>query len=144
MLEYVIGGKKYTQQKLVLGQVQQLLTLVKGKNIPADFSPFKVIESLGDDLCEGIAIILREHGQPLKDKDPKVLAKEIQFAIDPETAFRVVEDFFACNPIAPMFQGLAGQINRIAENMLTGLSRPSSPSAEETSQEETKSSGDSV
>jgi hypothetical protein len=142
MFEYTIDGKKYSQKSLVLGQVQQLIKFLKGKKLPETLTTFQIIDLLGDDLCEGIAIVLKEENRLLKDKDVTVLAKEIQFSIEPETAFKVVEDFFVCNPVASMLERLAGSIRKVAEQMMIGLKRPSSSSPEETSPAETKSSGD--
>jgi hypothetical protein len=141
MFSYEIGGKKYTQQKLVLGQVQQLIALLKSAQIPARLTAWSVIETLGDKLSEGIAIVLREDGKPLKEKDLPELTKEIQFSIDPETSFEVVEDFFDRNPINLTLERLTGSITRISGKI--GLNRSSSSSPVATSQSEPKSSGDS-
>lgn len=143
MFEYEIDGKKYFMKPLVMGQVQQLIKLLKVRKIPDDLSPFKVIESLGDDLCEGIAIILSENGRHLKDKDLAALTAEIKWSIKPEISFEVVRDFFVCNPIASLLEKLTGKINEIIETMTTGLKKPSLSSARETSPNGTKFSGDS-
>jgi len=142
MFEYTIDGKKYFQKPLVLGQVQQLIKFLKGRKIPDDLSPFNVIEFLGDDLSEGIAIILSENGQHLKDKDIASLTAEIKWSIEPETSFEVIRDFFECNPIASIFEKLTGKIKEIVEMMMTGLQKPSPSSVKETSPSEMKSSGD--
>ena len=142
---YEIDGKKYSQKPLVLGQVQQLIAFLKDKQtmFPKNLTPWSVIEFLGDEICEGIAIVLREDGRHLKDKDVETLAKEIKFSIEPETMFKVIEDFFDCNPIASVIERLAGNINRIAEKMGIGLKKPSPSSVKETSPKGTTSSGDS-
>jgi len=142
MFEYEIDGKKYSQKPLVLGQVQQLIKFLRGKKLPEILNPFQIIELLGDDLAEGIAIVLGEENRHLKDKDVSALTKEIQFSIKPGMALKVIEDFFDCNPIAPMMAELEGAIDRILGKITTGLKRPSSSSAEETSPEGMKSSGD--
>jgi len=144
MFEYIIGDKKYFQKPLVLGQVQQLIAFIKSKEIqiPSILTPWSVIESFGDSLSEAVAIALREENRHLKDKDVEALAQEIKFSIEPETALKVVEDFFDCNPIVSTLERLAGSIKRIADRMMIGLKKPSSSSAAETSPSETKSSGD--
>jgi hypothetical protein len=141
---YEIDGKKYFQNPLVLGQVQQLIAFIKSKKIqiPSILTPWSVIESLGDYLSEGVAIVLREEDRPLKDKDVEDLAIEIKFSIEPETMFQVVEDFFDCNPIASTLERLAGTINRVVEKMGIGLKKPSPSSAAETSPGGMVSSGD--
>lgn len=145
MFTYEIGGKKYFQKPLVMGQVQQLIRLIKDEKtrIPASLTPWSVIEYLGDKLSEGVAIVLREDGKHLKDKDLTELTKEIQFSIDLETTFKVIEDFFDCNPIVSTIERIGESIKRISEKIQIGSPRPLSLSAAETSPEETKSSGDS-
>jgi hypothetical protein len=152
MFEYEIGGKKYFQKPLVLGQVQQLIEFLKGRKLPDDLSPFKVIEFLGDDLSEGVAIVLSEDGRHLKDKDIVSLTAEIKWSIKPETSFEVIRDFFECNPIASMLEKLTGKIREIVKVMFaglgplarkaTGLEKPSPSSVKETSPKKTTSSGD--
>ena len=142
MVEYEIGGRKYFLKPLVLGQAQQLIRFLKGKKLPESLSPIEIIESLGDDLSEGLAIVLSEEGKHLKDKNLKELAKEIQFSILPESVLEIIKDFFELNPLASILQRLAEKINQIIDQLMTGSMKSSSPSQEETSQKETKSSGD--
>lgn len=144
MYEYEIGCKKYFQKPLVMGQVQQLIILIKDEKtrIPENLTPWSVIEFLGDKLSEGVAIVLTEDGKHLKDKDLPGLTREIQFSIEPEMTFKVVEDFFDCNPIASIIKAIGEAIKRISEKIQIGSLKPSSPSAAVISPEETKSSGD--
>jgi hypothetical protein len=143
--QYMIGGRKYTQAPLVLGQVQQLIALLRDEKtrIPANLAPWSVMELLGDKLSEGIAIVLTEDAKHLKDKDLDALATEIRFSIRPADLFKVVEDFFDCNPIASDIKDIGEAIKRISEKIPPGSPMPSSPSATETSAKETRSSGDS-
>lgn len=140
--EYSIGDKKYFLKPLVLGQWQQLIRFLKGKKLPERLSPTGILESLGDDLFEGFAIVLCEDGRPLKDKKISDLATEIQFSILPDQAMDIIEDFFVLNPMADLLKRLAGRIGQIAEKLLTGSMKSASSSPEETSPSGTKSSGD--
>jgi hypothetical protein len=140
--QYEINGKKYTQQELVLGQWQQLLKFLKGKEMPKMLSPRHVVEELGDDICEAIAIILREEGKHLKDKNIKELAKEIQFSIKPKLSLKIVKDFFVCNHLGSIMDEVAQEIMEILNQTTPILQKSSSSSAEETSPSEIKSSGD--
>lgn len=110
---YEINGKKYTQSKLVLGQVQQLLGLLMDVRIPAVLTGPNILAALGNKLSRGFAIVLNPEGIPLKDKDLDELENEFMWALDDETAAQVVEDFFACNPIASIYARLQASWSRI-------------------------------
>jgi hypothetical protein len=139
--EYDIGGKKYIQRPLVLGQIRQLMRAIEGVRIPQDIDTIGLISALGDKLPIAIAIVLTDE-TPLKDKNIDSLASQIEFEISPETTMQVVEDFFACNPIASLLERISGMANKISETIkVTGLEISSASSAEETLQKETQSCG---
>ena len=68
VFEYEIGGKKYTQGALVLGQLEQLLPIAEGVTVQGDSEALEVIRLLGDKISTAIAIVLRADKEHLKDK----------------------------------------------------------------------------
>jgi len=115
--EYKIGDKTYFQKKLVMGQVYQILNLLKDINLPADPTAINLITALGDKLAEAIAIVLQESTVPLKDKNVGQLANDIEFEMDPEQALEVIEDFFDLTPISFLLERVGKTVERIAEKM---------------------------
>ena len=140
--KYEIGGKTYIQKPLVLGQISQLISLMKGLVIPHDIAPMGLVSLLGDKLPIAIAIVLTPEGMKLKDKDINALTDEIEFEISPEQTIQVIEDFFVCNPIVSLLEKLNEAVGKIGEKMKeTGLSKSASSSPEATLPKETASSG---
>lgn len=141
--KYEIGGKTYTQKPLVLGQIRQLMNLMKGIVIPHDIDTPGLVSLLGDKLPQTIAVVITPEDMRLKDKDVKTLATEIEFEISPEQAIQVVEDFFDCNPIVSLLERLRKTAGKISEKMKeTGLNKSASSSPVEILSSETPSSGD--
>ncbi len=141
---YRIGGKTYEQRPLVLGQLRQLLAVLGDVALPADAGALGLVAALGEKLPLALAVVLTEKGQSPAGKDLPAAAAEIEFAISPETALEVVEDFFDCNPIASLLDRAAQMIGKLQTRVVpppsTG-SLSSSPAA--TSAKETASSGPS-
>lgn len=140
MKEYVIGGKKYTQSQLVLGQYRQLLDVIEGVKLAGNATD--LMATLGDKVPFAAAIVLT----PVKPwpwsllytpqrKNVARLAKRLSNSLDVDTSFEVMADFFTCNPVQRMMETLAGSIQR------NGLNQPASTSPAETSPKEEKSSG---
>jgi len=143
---YTIGGKKYVQRPLVLGQVNQLMAVLRGVDISSVFNAASVIAMLGSKIQRALAIVLHEE-TPLKpvgddkfvylrDRNLNELSDEIEFNIDPVTTLQVVEDFFDCNPMLLLLEKFAklGEtvVSRI-EQVKTGLNKLPSSSPRETS-----------
>lgn len=128
---YEIGGKKFTQQKLVWGQVKQLNEIIKGIQIPsAGLSPATLISVLGDKLPTVLAIIVREEGKSLKEKDLDALAVFMEDEAELDTIVQVVEDFFTINPITYIFEKLGVGIKALTKKLLEIQGKEStSPSA---------------
>jgi hypothetical protein len=120
---YEIGGKKYTQAKLVLGQVQQLIGLLAEVNWPATISAPAILMSLGDKAPDALAILLNPLGVELKEKDLKAMAEDFKYSIDLETGTEVIEDFLSCNQIA----SLSKKYKAMAANLGFGKSATGSP-----------------
>lgn len=145
VFEYTIGGKKYVQKKLVLGQIRQLTNLLDGIVIPENSDTTAWVLALGSKISEALAIVLTEENASLAEKDLAQNTKEIEFNIEPELVVEVVEDFFACNPIASILGKLTGMIGNVVETTekMTGLKDSASSSPGETLPDEEKSYGDS-
>jgi len=110
---YEIGGRTYVQRPLVLGQLKQLLNVLKNMQIPADADAIGLVNALGDCIHEALAVVLTEKGMSPRDKDIAALAQELAFSMTPEEALRVIEDFFACNPVSSLLERSAGAIEKI-------------------------------
>ncbi len=139
--KYLIGEKKYEQRPLVFGQVRQLQEILQGLRLQATFDQAQLLTALGDRLPLALAVVLILEGGSAKGKDLPELADEIEFTISPEQVFQVIEDFFTCNPIASLLVRLKGVLGTIREKISTGLQKPSASLPEETSAEESESSG---
>jgi len=155
--KYTIGDKEYIQRPLVLGQINQLVAVIKNMVIPNDFNIKALIGLLGNRLSTAMAIVLleveavdgkskKEISQYLCDRELPPIADELEFSIDPETTIQVIEDFFGCNPIASLLERLSGLTEKISgkiktEREKTSSTSSASPLPAETSQKETASSG---
>ena len=146
--EYIIDSKKYIQRPLVWGQIKQLKAVLPSLAIPAGV-PLEqgLLLALTDHLPLLLAVVLIPDGISPKDKDIDVLAGELEFAIDMETALKVVADFFDCNPITFLADTLEGILKplmdrRIKPPIPSMSSSVSSP--EETLPNEKPSSGAAV
>lgn len=142
-MRYTIGGKIYTQKALVLGQLMQLSRLLSGVAFTASPNVNDIIISLGNRLPLALAIVLIPDGVQVKDKDISAIAESIEYVIDPETALKVVNDFFDCNPVNSLLEQLIGMSERIQAAMQrTNGGGSSAPLQEEISQSMMTSSGD--
>jgi len=102
---------------LVLGQVNQLLALLKDVNLPQDGSIPMVIGALGDKLSLAIAIALHDPEVSLQNKDIKQLAKDLEFEMSPELTLEIVEDFFDCTPISSLLTKVTNTVKKVTEKM---------------------------
>lgn len=140
--KYTIGDKIYVQKKLVLGQWRELKDALKGIVIAGDLSPVNLLTALGDNLFLVLAIVLTEEGHSPRGKDLPALADDIEYGITPDTAIEVIADFFDLNPIPLILKNLTELGATIRSRMAEiGSMNSSSPSAAETSQGGTGSSG---
>jgi len=127
--KYNIGGKSYVQKPLVLGQLRQLLDVLRGVAIPVGAEVPEIVLALGDNLPEALAVILTESGKSPQDKDIPDLAGELAFTIPVDLTVEVIEDFFDCNPIASLLERFAGMTKKIEAAIRTGYPNSSSSSA---------------
>lgn len=144
--KYEIDGKKYIQEPLVLGQFEQLMPIMEGKSLVFEGKKtLEIVQALGDKLPRAIAIVLKEEGKSLKDKDLDAFEAEVKFAINIDQTLEVVSHFFLCNPPTSLIEKLTMLMEGVATNLGTegteepdGSEKSSSSSATETSEEETK------
>ncbi len=157
---YIIGGKKYIQRPITLGQARKLSSLVK-HIVKAfmeldDFNAGAIFFAFGDLLPQAIAIVLLEEDKIsgksldairdyLRSRDIEALASDIEWTSYPLQNMQVIEDFFDCNPAASLFvqfAGLTEKITSMIPRMKTSLNPSSASSPEATSPSGTTSSGD--
>jgi hypothetical protein len=103
-MEYIIGGKKYLQRPLVIGQLKQLSKLLKDVVISPEVGAAELVEAIGVKLPEALAIVLIPEGVDIKDKNIEEIVKELEFQVDIETAVKIVEDFFECNQVSSLLK----------------------------------------
>jgi hypothetical protein len=115
---YEFGGTKYTQTKLVWGQIKQLNNLVRGIQFTAsEITPATLVAILGDKLPHVMAVLLTEEGASLKDKDLDALAERFEFDIPFDMIVQVIEDFFIINPIISVLEKLKVGISGLRKKM---------------------------
>ena len=136
---YEVGGQKFSQKALVLGQISQLLDVLKGLRLPTDMSPIGLVAALGDRLPKALAIALNPDGVAIKDKDLDAIAEQVSFEMDADLAIKVVDDFFDCNPLSSTLDRLTELIKRRRGGI--GSNGSASSSQKETSPNEMPSSG---
>lgn len=134
MFEYTIGGRKFVQQELVMGQVKLLITAIKGISLPRVLTTATLILALGDRVTDVLAIILREEGVLLKDKKMDEVREWLEEHLSMEQSIRMVDDFFDCNPIASISEAVIGLAKKVEMSMNKAtpqppLTKPSTESA---------------
>jgi len=95
---YTIAGKKYYQQELVLGQIQQLIRFLDSIEVPEDFGEevplVRFLRILGDHIGEFLAIILTPEGVRPKDKDMDAVREDME-EVTQGQLMEILEDFFS-------------------------------------------------
>lgn len=126
MYRYEIGDKIYHQRELVIGQVSELLRVLRGVSIPADADDIGIVTAVGERLPEALAAILIEEGTSLRGRDLNRLADTLAETVTPDQAMRIIEDFLGCNPVSSLLERLTGLGQKLATTMTAGS--PGSPS----------------
>ena len=142
--DYEIGGKRYVQRPLVLGQAIRLLEVIgAAQKLPETDDALAWLTALGEHAAEAVAAVLIPEGKAAREVDWDAQAEEIRWGADMTTTLRVIRDFFACAPAsecAPLIEEIKGHLS----GLLTPGSGPGSPaSPAETPSAGGKSSGDS-
>lgn len=133
--EYTIGGHRFHQQKLVLGQVEHLGRVLKGLSFEVDpLDVGAILTTVGGKLPEAMAaVLLREDEEPsalLQDLDgPRERVAFLRVHLEWDVAVQVVRDFFGCNPIGTLPSLLSGLNEWLATSTGALTSRNSMPSS---------------
>ncbi len=143
---YDIGGRTFTQDALVWGQVRLLQAALDSVLIPDRLTPAAMVEALGPHLPHCLAAVLVEAGKLPGDADPEEMAGFFERHVTVDQALEAVEDFFTCNPIASVLNRFARLIGKAAlalpKRSGTPSEAPSPSSPEGTSPSGTASCGD--
>jgi hypothetical protein len=97
--EYIIGGEKFFQTKLVWGQIKQIIEELEEVEIPIDFTIRDVLSIVGKKLPRLLAIVLIPEGKTARDKDVDKMIDLFEWELSAEQITSIIEDFFSCNPI---------------------------------------------
>lgn len=140
---YQIGDRQFEQSRLVFGQTLQIKAI-----FGEIFNEIRQVENAGslthvlaEQTPRFVAIVLREKGQKLIDKDLDQLTDFLTDTIDAPTAAAVVQDFLVLTPIALDLTALGELATAIGETVTTALKNMSATLQAATSPEETTSSG---
>ena len=140
--KYTINGKVYFQRPLVVGQIEQLGEFLEGLSwSEGNLGTAGIIKLLGNKLPCAVAIVLREEGKLLKDKDLERLEEEFREHLEHQTALKVVSDFLEFNPPNSMPDAL-NIMTSLARWATDGLGSYASSSQEEILPKGTTSFGD--
>ena len=135
--DYEIGGKRYVQRPLVLGQAIRLLEVIgAAQKLPETDDALAWLTALGEHAAEAVAAVLIPEGKAAREVDWDAQVEEIRWGADVATTLRVIRDFFACAPAsecAPLIEEIKAQ----AGSLWREDSGPGSPA----SQAETPSGG---
>jgi hypothetical protein len=143
---YEIGEARYVQRPIVLGQLRLLMPVLTGIEIKTGFA-VELISVIGGRLSEALAVVLAEEGEVLREAmRPEKLEKrseELAWALTPEAALEVAEDFFVFNRVSSVGERIATAMEALRRNMSegTGSNTRSSFCPEAILREETSSSG---
>lgn len=141
--KYEIGDRVFYQRPLVLGQVKQLISILKGFAVPYELTAQGLVFALGGQITEAMAIGFVEENIQLKDKNVEEVVEFLDNNITIEQTLKVVSDFFDCNPIVSISETMIGLTNKVKKNMTQAISLTESvlSSQEEISPKEIVSSG---
>jgi len=127
---YEIKGKKYSQKKLVLGQMAQLIELLDGVRIE-QAGVTGMLKAIGGKLPMALAICLIPEGcASIGEKNNLAIAVDMQEA-EIDQAIEVVGDFLSCNQLSSLLEKLGALAERVAVESV-GSKNSSAPLPTET------------
>ena len=132
--QYAIGESIYEQRPIVLGQMKRLLPIVSSIRIDS-LDLQGLVASIGDQLPAALAIVLVDVHEAENIREamrPDRLAEredELVWGLTPELAVRVIEDFFACNPISSISEKFGKVAANLKPETVSNASSISSPEA---------------
>ena len=117
-MKYQIGDKSFTQSKLKLGQIKQLLPyfdkISTALDIGKDVNIVDFVDNVKDDISDILAIVIVEENAKLVDRDIKLLSVFLDENLEYDTILDVVADFFTLTPIGLIVNQLAKITNSVA------------------------------
>lgn len=119
---YEIGGQRYVQRPLVLGQLRALLAVLEGLELKGGMGALELIETIGDRLPRALAVVLVPEEMSVREaivEEEAVRERELELdcAITTGQCLEVIEDFFGCNPVSSLLERLGGMLGRVHESM---------------------------
>lgn len=142
--QYEIGDRSFEQRRLVFAQTLQIKEVfgeLIGQLRDNKENLGGLTAVLGDQIPRFAAIVLREKGSSLKEKDLDLLTGFLVEEMDAEAAAGIVEDFLALTPISSDLTALTRMAGAIGGTVVTALKSLSASSPEGISASETTSSG---
>ena len=133
MFTYQGETKTYKQQTLVWAQVMQLSSIIEGITFEGSMTPQDLVKLLDKKLYPALAVVLREEGKLLREKDLKAFEEELMYELPITEVVKVVKDFFDCNPTASLLEEVVGTIKGIVpgvEQIPEAVSTESSSSSQ--------------
>jgi len=93
-LKYIIGGIEFTQGKVSLRKLRQLVSILCTIALPKDLTTLTLVNAMGEKLPEMFSLILE--GNYPKDKSASDFLDD---NMDDSQVIQVIEDFLAHSPI---------------------------------------------
>ena len=124
--KYQINNKTYIQRPLVLGQVRQLLSCLKGVELPESLNPLTIATALGDRLARTLMVLIFEEGKSPKrtDKELSELAEEIEFQMALEIVMEIIVDFFECTTVSALLNSLSRITGQASKDLKSSIEAP--------------------
>lgn len=119
---YQIGNQRFHQNKLVIGQLMQLVKALSGMSLPGKLNVQSILNAIGDRISEILAIILIPDGKSIKEKDRGAIAEFLDDNLDVELAMEIVEDFFLSNQTSSLIEKVA-KLSRTMQGQTTSKSK---------------------
>ncbi|MEW5804873.1 MAG: hypothetical protein AB1847_22535 [bacterium] len=131
---YSINGKTYVQRQLVLGQINQLLSVLN--DIPiTNITPQSILISLGAKIPAALAVLLIPEESTVKDRDLKAIEDDMFFC-PADVILEILDDFLSLNPISS-FQDKLKNFKTLLVKEITGIQPGKSSDSSTRSQAET-------
>lgn len=140
---YEIGERKFYQDKLVLGQIEHLLKLLR--SVGEFAMDVQGVLEMVTKRYDVLAVVLVPEGmtrgqlvEQLDNGGGKEAEKFLRDELDWVTLAQVVSDFFDCNPVSVLSNAMAGLQRKVSSDLFMPSRSSSkvstSPSPEDSSQ----------
>lgn len=115
-MKYEINGKIYVQEPLTVGQVNKLALIIRDYIIE-EISLKNIILAIAENLPQILAILLKEEGTDLDNKDEEKLEKVFASHVDIELLKKIISDFFECNNFGDVTVFVSNVIVKLVDQM---------------------------